>query len=162
MTRFEQYVRDSVADLTKARRDELQAAYEAAKAKVDGKLAALREIADEAVKAANAKIDALARKWGWHVDESGDAPVELGGCFESNCCSRYAEAKRDYVVSNGWHTPEYVCDSVASARKALEDFDAAVERAATRLVVLKKDLGMKAEAFDAAMAEAVAKIVGKK
>ena len=37
MTRFEQYVRDSVADLTKARRDELQAAYEAAKAKVDGK-----------------------------------------------------------------------------------------------------------------------------
>lgn len=158
MTRFETYVRDTVADLTRARRDELVAALDAEKAKIDAKLASLKEIVDEGLKALNAKVDAQARKFGWHVDERADPAVEAS-CFESNCRGRYKEAAKDYVRRGDMHEFGYCGQAVRAAAGAVEEFDALVEKTVTRLVVLKKDFNMKPDAFDQAMAEAVAKIV---
>ena len=62
----------------------------------------------------------------------------------------------------GWKiSPRPSADQVLAyeQKDALDAFDAAVETAATRLVVVKMDLGMKADAFDKAMADAVAKLL---
>lgn len=156
-SRFERYVREQLKELTKDRRAELEKAYEYAKQAVDGKLSDLRKIADAGLKAINAKLDAAARKFGWHVDETAVPVAELTS-FSSNCGKRYEEAATGYDYGIGQY---YVNGEVRKAKKALDDFDAAVEKAATRLVVVKMDLGMKAEAFDRAMAEAVAKLLRK-
>lgn len=158
MTRFETYVRDAVADLTKARRDELVAARDAEEAKIDAKLASLKEIVDEGLKALNAKVDAQARKFGWHVDGRADPAVETN-CFEHNCHDRYKEAAKDYVCYGDGSRFEYCGQAVRAANGAIEDFDALVEKTVTRLVVLKKDFNMKPDAFDKAMADAVAKLL---
>ena len=157
MTRFESYVKDQLKELTAKRREELEKTHEAITAKLDAKVDALKEIADEGLKALNAKIDAQAKRWGWHVDESADPAMERTG-FVDNCHRRYAELKTDYSYSVGRH---YANEEALAALKALEDFDESVRKAATRLVVLKKDLNMKSDAFDKAMADAVAKLLDR-
>lgn len=154
--RFESYVRETLADGVKERRAALKKAFDDEKAKIEAKLAALEEIATEAVKALNAKIDAAARKMGWHVNEGGDPAVELGRNFGSACGSRFVEAASEYDYPHG---TTYKNGPAKEARDALDAFDAAVEKAATRLVVVKMDLGMKADAFDKAVADAVAKLL---
>lgn len=157
MTRFESYVNDRMKELTAKRREELEKACSAVTAKLDARVEALKEIADEGLKALNAKIDAQVKRWGWHVDKNASPAVERTR-FDDNCCRRYAELKTDYSYSVGQH---YANEEALAALKALEDFDESVRKAATRLVVLKKDLNMKSDAFDKAMADAVAKLLDK-
>ena len=54
--RFESYVRETLADGVKERRAALKKAFDDEKAKIEAKLAALKEIADEGLEALNAKI----------------------------------------------------------------------------------------------------------
>ncbi len=155
--RFESYVRETLADGVKERRAALKKAFDDEKAKIEAKIAALEEIATEAVKAANAKIDATARKWGWTVREDSDPALHADRSFGSSCSSRFDAARTQYEYDRGEHS--YVCGKVREAQLALREFDAAVEKAARRLVVCKMDLHMKPDAFDKMMADAIAKLL---
>lgn len=157
--RFESYVRETLADGVKERRAALKKAFDDEKAKIEAKLAALEEIATEAVKAANAKIDAQARKWGWTVREDSDPAFRSDRSFRSSCSSRFDAARTQYERGDSWSEHSYVCGKVREAQLALREFDAAVEKAARRLVVCKMDLHMKPEAFDKMMADAIAKLL---
>ncbi len=157
--RFESYVRETLADGVKERRAALKKAFDDEKAKIEAKLAALKEVADAAVEAANAKIDAMARKWGWTVREGSDPALKPDRCFGSSCSTRYDEARTEYERGGNWSEYSYVCGKVREAQLALREFDAAVEKAARRLVVCKMDLHMKPEAFDKMMADAIAKLL---
>ena len=159
-SRFDRYVRDTLADAVKARRDELAAAVESAQAELGKKMDALREIADEACAEADRKIRALARKWGWKtVPGSEKEKIVETYSFPGNLGKTFAELQTEYGCYGRRYKDRYVGGPVAAAQQALDEFDAAVEKAARRLVVVKKDLGMKAEAFDKAMADAVAKLI---
>ena len=159
-SRFDKYVRETLADETKARRDELVAAVGKAEAELDAKTKAFREIADEACAEADRKIRALAKKWGWKpVPGSEGNKIAEASRLSYNLESAFEELRTEYRCYGGHYADRYVGGPVAAAQRALADFDEAVEKAARRLVVVKKDLGMKAEAFDKAMAEAVAKLL---
>lgn len=155
-SRFERYVRAQLKEQTAAKRAALEEACKVENARIETKVKALEEIAMEGLKALNAKIDAAARKMGWHVNEESDPAVELGRSFDSACGHRFAEAQTEYDYPRG---STYKNGPAKEARDALDAFDAAVEKAATRLVVVKMDLGMKADAFDKALADAVAKLL---
>lgn len=158
--RFEEYVRDTLADETKARRDELVAAVEKAEADLDAKAKAFQEIADEAFAEADRKIRALAKKWGWKpVPGSENDKIVQTRSVRSSLSDAFVELRTEYVRCGGRCEDRYVDGPAAAAQRELAEFDEAVEKAARRLVVVKKDLGMKAEAFDKAMADAVAKLV---
>lgn len=159
-SRFDQYVRETLADATKARRDELAAAVKNAEAGLDAKTKAFREIMDEACAEADRKIRALAKKWGWKtVPGREKEQIVESSSFSGNLGKTFVELHTDYRCCGGTYRHVYTGGPVAVAQRALADFDEAVEKAARRLVVVKKDLGMKAEAFDKAMAEAVAKLL---
>lgn len=155
-SRFERYVRAQLKEQTAAKRAALEEAYKVEVARIKTKVKALEEIATEGLKALNAKIDAAARKMGWHVNEGSDPAVELRRNFGSACGYRFAEAQTEYDYSRG---STYKNGPAKEAEDALDAFDAAVDKAATRLVVVKMDLGMKADAFDKALADAVAKLL---
>lgn len=159
-SRFDMYVRDTLADATKARRDELAAAVESAQAELDMKAKALEEVADAACAEADKKIRALAKKWGWNtVPGSEKERIVETYSLRSSLSKAFAELRTEYGCHGGRYADRYVGGPVAAAQQALDEFDAAVEKAARRLVVVKKDLGMKAEAFDKAMADAIAKLL---
>lgn len=159
-SRFDRYVRDTLADATKARRDELEAAVESAQAELDAKVKALREVADAACAEADKKIRALAKKWEWKTVPGSDRDTLVEACsLGSSLSNAFVELRSEYRCVNGVYADRCVDGPVAAAQRALDEFDAAVEKAARRLVVVKKDLGMKADAFDKAMADAVAKLL---
>lgn len=159
-SRFDKYVRDTLADATKERRDELVAAVESAQAELSKKVEALREIADAACAEADGKIRALARKWGWKtVPGSEKEGIVETYSLEGNLAKVFRELRSKYGCYDGTYQHRRTDGTMAAAQRALGEFDAAVEKAARRLVVVKKDLGMKAEAFDRAMADAVAKLL---
>lgn len=159
-SRFDEYVRDTLADATKERRDELAAAVESAQAELDAKVKALEALKDAACAEADRKIRALAKKWGWKTIPGSDRETIVETCaISGNLAKVFAEMSLDYRCCNGTYRPRHTDGAVAAAQKALDEFDADVEKAARRLVVVKKDLGMKAEAFDRAMADAVAKLL---
>lgn len=155
-SRFERYVRAQLKEQTAAKRAALEEAYKVEVARIETKVKALEEIATEGLKALNAEIDAAARKMGWHVNEESDPAVELGRSFDSACGYRFVEAQTEYDYPRG---STYKNGPAKEARDALDAFDASVEKAATRLVVVKMDLRMKADAFDKALADAVAKLL---
>ena len=155
-SRFERYVKAQVHELTKAKRDELEKRVEQERAKIDTQIAALREIAEEGLKGLNARLDAQAKKFGWHV-KAGEDPLVEANNFDGECHDRYKELRTSYDYDT--HKSLYQSGPVHDAEQDLAKFDEAVEKAATRLVVLKMDLGMKADAFDAAVAEAVEKLL---
>ena len=155
-SRFERYVRATLCEKTQAHRDGLKAKFDAEKAKIDAKIAALKEIAEEGLKALNAKIDAQAKKFGWHIRKEADEVLDVGRCFSSSAQSRYEEAATEYDYGVGTH---YVTGPVRDAEAAIKAFDEAVEKAATRLVVCKVDLKMNPQEFDAALEAAVEKLV---
>jgi hypothetical protein len=155
-SRFERYVKAQVHELTKAKRDELEKRVEEIDAQIETQINTLREIADEGLRELNARIDAQATKFGWHVKAGSDPVVEANN-FSGECHDRYRELVTEYDYDN--HRKVYMSGPAREAEQALEDFDESVEKAATRLVVLKMDLGMKADAFDAAVAEAVEKLL---
>ena len=159
-SRFDKYVRDTLADATKARRDELAAAVESAQAELDAKVKALEEVADAACAEADRKIRLLAKKWGWKTIPGSEREQIVETCSLSGDLGKaFAELRSEYGCYNGTYQHRHTDGAVAAAQQALDEFDAAVEKAARRLVVVKKDLGMKAEAFDKAMADAVAKLL---
>ena len=159
-SRFDRYVRETLADATKARRDELKAAVDKAQADLDAKAKAFQEIADGACAEADKKIRALAKKWGWKpVPGSEKDKIVKPYSMRSDLSNAFEELRTEYVGFNGRYEDRHVGGPVAAAQRELNEFDAAVEKAARRLVVVKKDRGMKAEAFDKAMAEAVAKLL---
>lgn len=159
-SRFDRYVRETLADETKARRDELKAAVDEAIADLDAKEKAFQEIADEACAEADRKIRALAKKWGWKtVPGTEESRIVEPYSLRNGLSKTFADLCTNYERVNGVYADRYVGGPVAVAQRKLAEFDEAVEKAARRLVVVKKDLGMKAEAFDKAMAEAVAKLL---
>lgn len=159
-SRFDRYVRDTLADAVKGRRDELVAAVDKAQADLDAKAKVFQEIADEACAEADKKIRALAKKWGWKpVPGSEKDKIVKPYSMRSDLSNAFDELRTEYSRYGGRYEDRHVGGPVAAAQKALAEFDDAVEKAARRLVVVKKDLGMKAEAFDKAMAEAVAKLL---
>lgn len=156
-SRFERYVRSVLREKTQAHRDALKAKFDAEKAKIDAKVDALEAIAEEGFKALNAKIDAQAKKFGWHVREDADPVLAIGRHgFSSSAQSRYEEAATEYDYGIGSH---YKTGPVREAEDAIKAFDAEVEKAAVRLVVCKVDLHMKPQEFDAALDAAVEKLV---
>lgn len=157
-SRFDRYVRETLADAVKARRDELAAAVESAQAGLGAKAKALEEVADAACAEADRKIRALAKKWGWKAVPGSEGEQIVEPCsLSGNLEKAFVELHTEYFCGAGRY--RHTDGAVAAAQRALDEFDAAVEKAARRLVVVKKDLGMKAEAFDKAMAEAVAKLL---
>ena len=159
-SRFDRYVRDTLADAVKARRDELVAAIESAQAELDAKVKTLEEVADAACAEADKKIRALAKKWGWKTVPGSEKKQTVEVCsLSGKLANVFAEMYSDYGRYNGSYQYRHTDGAVAAAQRALDEFDAAVEKAARRLVVVKKDLGMKAEAFDKTMADAVARLL---
>ena len=159
-SRFESYVRETLADGVKERRAALKKAFDDEKAKIEAKLSALEEIAKEGIQAINAKIDATARKWGWAVLEDSDPVLSPPHFFKSTCSDRFDAARTQRDYSDSWSSGSYyVCGKVREAQLALREFDAAVEKTARRLVVCKMDLHMKPDAFDKMMADAIANLL---
>ena len=154
-SRFEVYVRETLAEGVKARRDALQKAFDDEKAKIKKRIDTLKEIMDEGLKALNAKIDAQAKKWGWTVDESTNPAVEPCN-FTGNCNTRFPEARTEYDYGRGSH---FVTGAVKAAEDALSDFDEKVKKAGRRLVVCKVDLHMKPQEFDKMMAGMIADLI---
>ena len=159
-SRFDRYVRDTLADAVKSRRGELEAAVESAKAELDAKVEVLEKVADAACAEATRKIRALAKKWGWKTIPGSEKEQIVETCsLERNLAQAFAEFRTEYGCHGGVYGYRRTEGAVAAAQRALDEFDAAVEKAARRLVVVKKDLGMKADAFDKAMADAVAELL---
>lgn len=159
-SRFERYVRDTLADAVKERRDELKAAVEEAKVDLDAKAKAFQEIADEACAEADKKIRALAKKWGWTpVPGTEKDKIVIPCSMKSDLSNAFTELRTEYSCYGGRYEDRHVGGPVAAAQKALAEFDDAVEKAARRLVVCKMDLHMKPDAFDKMMAEAIAKLL---
>ena len=155
-SRFERYVRSTLREKTQAHRDALKAKFDAEKAKIDAKIKALEEIATEGLKALNAKIDAQAKKFGWHVRNGADPVLDTGRNFPGSAQSRYEEAATEYDYGVGSH---YKTGPVREAEDAVKAFDAEIEKAAVRLVVCKVDLHMKPQEFDKMMAGMIADLV---
>lgn len=158
-SRFEAYVRETLAEAVKPRRDELEKAVKDAEADIKEKVKALNRIAKKGIDALNAQLDRVAtEKFGWKVDGEDPCPAVVLPNGTVNA-SRYAEADAEYNYALGRRA--YKNGPAKKASAALFGFDGAVEKAATRLVVCKMDLHMKPEAFDKAMADAVAKLLGE-
>jgi hypothetical protein len=152
MTRFEKYVHDTISDGVKERREELVMAYEEARADAKAKKELLEDVAEKVASEAARKAEALAKKWGWTRTRRNDVVsfVLHDEAFEET---------QGRFLDRPDGRSEYVMNAAADQWRALVDFEEKVQRAANRLVVVKKDLGMKAEEFDKAVADAIAKLL---
>lgn len=157
-SRFERYVREALKEKTQERRDELEKRFNDELASINRRIDTLREIADEAIEALNKRLDAQAAKWGWNVLPDTCRLAELES-FNGHAITRYDAARSKYDYGQPGTARLYLYGPVAEAQRALIKFDNAVERAATRLVVCKVDLHMRPEQFDAALDEAVRKLL---
>lgn len=161
--RFEKYVRDTIAEGVKARRDKLVKAYEDEAKKVDAKEEALRNAVKDALEDVSSLVDNMAKKWGWKVNEScvNSQAVSISDVYGfSDLYRRYDISNKVYIVDrnrDGRHF--YMNGKAGDAYRAIKEFDEEVEKAATRLVVSKMDLGMKVDEFDKLIAEAIAKLM---
>lgn len=161
--RFEKYVRDTIAEGVKARRDKLVKAYEDEAKKVDAKVEALRNAVKDALEDVSSLVDNMAKKWGWKVNESciKDQAISINDVYGfSTFDRRYDIAVKEYIVDsnrNGRHF--YKNGKAGDVYRALKEFDEKVEKAANRLIVSKMDLGMKVDEFDKMIAEAIAKLM---
>lgn len=159
--RFEKYVRDTIAEGVKARRDKLVKAYEDEAKKVDAKVEALRNAVKDALEDVSSLVDNMAKRWGWKVNESciKDQAVRTNDVY-SIIDRRYDIAVKDYILDSNRNGRNFYKNGKAGdAYRAIKEFDEKVEKAATRLVVAKMDLGMKVDAFDKMIAEAIAELM---
>lgn len=161
--RFEKYVRDTIAEGVKARRDKLVKAYEDEAKKVDAKVDALRNAIKDALEDVSSLVDNMAKQWGWKVNKSyaKNQAVSISDVYgSSDLGRRYDISVKEYIVDSDRDGRYFYMNGKAGdAYCALKDFDEKVEKAATRLVVSKMDLGMKVDEFDKLIAETIAKLM---
>lgn len=161
--RFEKYVRDTIAEGVKARRDKLVKAYEDEAKKVDAKVEALRNAVKDALEDVSSLVDNMAKQWGWKVNKGyvNNQAVSFSDVYGfSDLYRRYDISAKEYVTDsdrNGRYF--YMNGKAGDAYLALKEFDEKVEKAANRLVVAKMDLRMKVDEFDKMIAEAIAKLM---
>lgn len=154
--RFESYVEERMAEAAAGRRAKLKAEFDAEVAKAGKLRDKYLEMIEDGVEALVRTVVAQARRDGRDVNDAADMEKHL---------VLYAEGKVHAMVGL---RPEYDHRSRESlwpegtparrAQDALRAFDALCAREATRIVVYKKDLGMKPEAFERMLAEAAEKI----
>lgn len=159
---FEKYVRDTISEGVKARRDKLVKAYEDEEKKVDAKVWALRNAVRDALEDVSSLVDNMAKKWGWKVNKSCVNYQAVNICDVYGFCSldrRYDISVKECIADsdgNGRHF--YMNGKAGDAYRAIKEFDEKVEKAVNRMVVAKI-LGMKVDEFDKMIAEAIAKLL---
>jgi len=153
--RFESYVEERVAELAAARRAKLKAALDAEVAKVERLRDKYQGMIEDGVEALVRKVVVQARRDGCDVQVE-DAKIALSDHAKGAVRSAVGlQAKYDYGSGrNLW--PEG--SPARKAQDALEAFDELCAKEARRIVVYKKDLGMKPEAFEKMLREAAEKI----
>ena len=156
--RFEKYVEERVSELASERRAKLKAAYDAEVAKIDRRRDAYIRTIETGVEALVQKVVAQAKKDGCRVDETDPEQTALSNYAKDLVVAAVGLKQTYEYSSHEYRWPEGT--AVREAQDALNAFDELCAKEARRIVVYKKDLGMKPEAFEKMMAE-VAKTINK-
>ena len=156
--RFEKYVEERVSELASERRAKLKAAYDAEVAKIDRRRDAYIRTIETGVEALVQKVVTQAKKDGCRVDETDLAQTALSNYAKDLAVAAVGLKQTYEYSSHEYRWPEGT--AVREAQDALNAFDELCAKEARRIVVYKKDLGMKPEAFEKMMAE-VAKTINK-
>ena len=157
-SRFEKYVEERVSELASERRAKLKAAYDAEVAKIDRRRDAyVREI-ETGVEALVQKVVTQAKKDGCQVDDTALAQTALSNYAKDLAVDAVGLKQTYEYASHEYRWPKGT--AVREAQDALNAFDELCAKEAQRVVVYKKDLGMKPEAFEKMMAE-VANTINK-
>lgn len=158
--RFESYVEERISELASKRRAKLKAAYDAEVAKIDRRRDGYIKTIEDGVKALVQKVIAQAKKDGCHchVDETDLAQTALSNYAKDLAVAAVGLKQTYEYASHEYRWPEGT--AIREKQDALNAFDELCAKEARRIVVYKKDLGMKPEAFEKMMAE-VAKTINK-
>lgn len=162
-SRFEKYVRETVMDGVREKRDALKAEVKAAEADLDSKMTELLSLINEHVKKAGIEVEKRMAKFGWHAGAEYKGRLLDGAVRESTWKSelekRVDELNRLFVYELGRY--EYTDEKhpVREAKAKLRAFDERVDKAIRRLVVMKVDLKMKTDEFDKALNNKVKEIM---
>lgn len=161
-SRFERYVRETVMDGVREKRDALVAEVKSAEAEVESVFSELESIINRHLSKAGLEIEKHIAKIGWHLvdgcqGELLDGAIS-GSSWRSHLDDRIQELVRTYEYSKGGYV--YSKDHpVRTAKEALEKFNERIEKAIRRLVVMKVDLKMKTDEFDRALNDKVKEIL---
>ena len=154
--RFESYVEERVSEIASERRAKLKAAYDAEVAKVDRRRDAYIKTIETGVEALVRKVVEQAKKDGCRVDETDLEQTALSNYAKDLAVAAVGLKQTYEYASNEYRWPEGT--AIREAQDALNAFDELCAKEARRIVVYKKDLGMKPEAFEKMMAEVAEKI----
>ena len=154
--RFESYVEERVSEIASERRAKLKAAYDAEVAKVDRRRDTYIKTIEAGVEALVQKVITQAKKDGCRVDETDLAQTALSNCAKDLAITAVGLKPTYEYASHECRWPEGT--AIREAQDALNAFDELCAKEARRIVVYKKDLGMKPEAFEKMMAEVAEKI----
>lgn len=160
-SRFEKYVRETVMDGVREKRDVLVAEVRSAEAEVESVFSELVAIINRHLSKAGLEIEKHIAKIGWHlVDEYQGKTLDgaiSDSAWKSHLDNRIQEFVRTYDYCKGY---VYSKDHpVRIAKEALEKFDERIGKAIRRLVVMKVDLKMKTDEFDKALNDKVKEIL---
>ena len=156
MNRFESYVEERVSELASEKRAKLKAAYDAEVAKIDRRRDEYIRTIESGVEALVQKVVAQAKRDGCKVDETDLAQSALSNYAKDLAVAAIGLKQTYEYASHEYRWPEGT--AVREAQDALNAFDELCAKEARRIVVYKKDLGMKPEAFEKMMAEVATKI----
>ncbi len=154
--RFESYVEERVSEIASERRAKLKAAYDAEVAKIDRRRDAYIKTIETGVEALVRKVVEQAKKDGCRVDETDLEQTALSNYAKDLAVAAVGLKQTYEYSSHDYRWPEGT--AIREAQDALNAFDELCAKEARRIVVYKKDLGMKPEAFEKMMAEAAEKI----
>lgn len=162
-SRFERYVRETVMDGVREKRDALNAEVKAAEADLASKMAELLSLIDEHVKKAGIEVEKRMAKFGWHTEAEYKGKLLDDAVHESTWKSKLEDRidslKRTYVHELGRYEYADKKHPVREARAKLRELDERIDKAVRRLVVMKVDLKMKTDEFDKALNEKVKEIM---
>ena len=159
MTRFEKFVEDQLDVLVKPERDRLVAALRAEEAAVEKVKSAYNALADEAAESFVAQVAAKAARDGDALErkEERDNAVKNIKYAMHSAVNQMLAAVDTYYEDGHYVWPEGT--AARKAQDALEDFDETVQKTRVKLVVYKKDLGMRPQEFENMLAEAAREIL---
>jgi hypothetical protein len=161
-SRFEKYVRETVMDGVREKRNALVAEVRSAEADLESKMGELIGIINTYLDKAGTELEKRLSKFGWHIDEAHKGRLLKDAMnrstWKSNLEDRIDSLKRTYVPSLGRY--DYAEKHPAREAEAkLIEFDERIDKAIRRLVVMKVDLKMKTDEFDRALNEKVKEIL---
>lgn len=160
-SRFEKYVRETVMDGVREKRDALVADVKSAEAEVESVFSELVAIINRHLSKAGLEIEKHIAKIGWRLVDGYQGKmlddVVSVDSWKNKLDDRIQELVRTYEYCKGYI---YGKDHpVRIAKEALEKFDERINKGVRRLVVMKVDLKMKTDEFDKALNDKVKEIL---